>query len=257
MIKRQQTDGQYIVIEGIDGSGKSTVSEACEEWARERGIVFFNVIEFAKREYRLPSLSDMEGINGLLIAEPTFCWIGKAIRDEIIFKRKEEKIPRYDGWETAQAFAIDRLIQFRRLIIPFLQNHPERIVIQDRSLASSLAYQPLQDQSLSTERLLELSGNRQAIEFYPTLLILIRTEASAAMARLEARTEKQDHVIFEEKDFQTKLAQRFLSDNVLGPFKKAGSVIGTVNGNLSIEEVATSVKELLSREMSKFGIIKS
>jgi thymidylate kinase len=255
MIKRQQNDGLHIVIEGIDGSGKSTVSRACEEWAMERSARFFNVIEFAEREHRLPSLDELGDATGLLTAEPTFCWIGRAIRDEIIAKREGESVARYDGWETAQAFAVDRLVQFRRLIIPFLQNHPSRIVIQDRSLASSLAYQPLQDQSLSTERLLELPGNKQTIEFYPTLLLLIRTEAAAAMARLEARTEKQDQVIFEEKDFQAKLVQRFLSDDVLGPFKNAGSKIGAVDGNLSIELVASSVKELLSRELPEFGIL--
>jgi len=257
MIKRQQNDGLHIVIEGIDGSGKSTVSGACEEWAKERGVSFFNVIEFAEREHRLPSLDEIGDATGLLTAEPTFCWTGKAIRDEIIAKREGEAMARYDGWETAHAFAVDRLVQFRRLIIPFLQNHPERVVIQDRSLASTLAYQPLQDQSLSTERLLELPGNRQTIEFYPTLLLLIRTEASAAMARLEARTEKQDQVIFEEADFQTKLVQRFLSDEVLGPFQKAGSKIGAVDGNLSIEQVADNVRALLSRELPEFGIIKS
>lgn len=255
MFTRRENDGLHIVIEGIDGSGKSTVSGACEEWAAERGVKFFDVIEFAEREHRLPSVDEVGDATGLLAAEPTFCWTGKAIRDEIIAKREGEEIARYDGWETAHAFATDRLVQFRRLIIPFLQNHPERIVIQDRSLASSLAYQPLQDTSLSSEKLLELPGNRQTIEFYPSLLLLIRTEAAAAMSRLEARTEKQDEVIFEEKDFQTKLVQRFLSDEVLGPFKDAGSEIGEVDGNRSIEEVSAAVKDLLSQKLPDFGII--
>ncbi|MBD3281951.1 hypothetical protein GF391_04370 [Candidatus Uhrbacteria bacterium] len=253
MITRQENDGLHIVIEGIDGSGKSTVSRACEAWAEEKGVKFFNVIEFAEREHRLPSFDEIGDATGLLAAEPTFCWVGKAIRDEIIAKREGE--PRYDGWETAHAFAADRLVQFRRLVIPFLQNHPERLIIQDRSLASSLAYQPLQDNRLSTERMMELPGNQQTVAFYPTLLLLIRTEAAAAMARLEARTEKQDGVIFEEEDFQKKLVQRFLSDDVLGPFERAGSKIGAVDGNMSIDEVSAAVREVLSREMPKFGIM--
>jgi thymidylate kinase len=255
MITRQQNDGLHIVIEGIDGSGKSTVSKACETWANEKGTKFFNVIEFAEREHRLPNVEDVGDASGLLAAEPTFCWTGRAIRDEIIAKREGEEMPRYDGWETAHAFATDRLVQFRKLIIPFLQDHPERIVIQDRSLASTLAYQPLQDNRLSTERLLELPGNAQTLAFYPTLLVLIRTEAAAAMARLDARTEKQDGVIFEEADFQKRLVQRFLSDDVLGPFERAGSKIGAVDGNLSIEEVSAAVRELLSRELPNFGIL--
>jgi thymidylate kinase len=255
MIMRQQNDGLHIVIEGIDGSGKSTVSRACEAWAEERGATFFNVIEFSEREHRLPTIDELADASGLLAAEPTFSWTGKAIRDEIIAKRDGEETPRYDGWETAHAFAVDRLVQFRRLIIPFLQNHPERIVIQDRSLASTLAYQPLQDNRLSTDKLLELPGNAQTLAFYPTMLLLIRTEAAAAMARLGARTEKQDGVIFEEVDFQKKLVQRFLSDDVLGPFERAGTKIGAVDGNLGIQEVSDAVGELLSREIPNFGII--
>jgi len=255
MIARQENDGVHIVIEGIDGSGKSTVSKACQTWAEEKGAKFFNVIEFSEREQRLPNVDELKDATGLLTAEPTFCWIGRAIRDEIIAKREGEAEPRYDGWETAHAFAEDRLVQFRKVIIPFLKDHPNRIVIQDRSLASTLAYQPLQDNRLSTKLLLELPGNAQTLAFYPTLLLLIRTEAAAAMARLENRTEKQDGVIFEEMDFQKKLVQRFLSEDVLGPFKNSGSKVGAVDGNKGIEEVSQAVRELLSRELPQFGIL--
>ena len=254
MIKRGNNDGLHIIIEGIDGSGKSTVSQACESWAEARGINFFNIVEFSEQEGRLPELTEIGDVNGLLMAEPTFCWTGRAIRDEIIAKREGEPL-RYDGWETAHAFAVDRLVQFRKLVIPFLQNHPERIIFQDRSLASTLAYQPLQDMSLSTRQLLELPGNRQTIDFFPSMLLLIRTEAAAAMSRLEQRTDKQDGVIFEEKNFQERLVKRFLSDDVLGPFKEAGTVIGEVDGNQTIPQVAASVDQTLSQFFANFGII--
>ncbi|MBU2566197.1 hypothetical protein KKG46_01410 [Patescibacteria group bacterium] len=254
MIKRADNDGLHIIIEGIDGSGKSTVSRACESWAEARGAKFFNVIEFSEREGRLPDITETGDANGLLMAEPTFCWCGKAIRDEIITKRENGTV-RYSGWETAHAFATDRLVQFRRLVIPFLQNHPERIIFQDRCLASTLAYQPLQDKSLTTEKLLELPGNEQTINFYPSMLLLIRTEAAAAMSRLEKRTEKQDGVIFEEKDFQERLVKRFLSDEVLGPFKQAGSLIGEVDGNQDIPHVSAAVEATLSQNFGFFGKI--
>lgn len=263
MIKRQANDGLHVMVEGIDGSGKSTVLKACREWAEERGATFFDVVSFMEQEQRLPNPADLGGANGLLCAEPTFCWIGRAIREEIIAKHLADSAsgeivePRYSGWETAQAFALDRLVLFRRLIIPFLRNHPERIIFQDRGLGSSLAYQPLQDTSLSTERLLELPGNAQTVAFNPTLLLLIRTEAAAAMARLAQRTDKQDEVIFEEPDFQTKLVQRFLSDDVLGPFKQAGTMISEIDGNQNIEQVAKEVKSALSQKLDFFARMKA
>lgn len=277
MIQREKQDGLHAIIEGIDGSGKSTVLNACRAWAEERGVTFFDVIEFSEREGRLPSVEEVGNATGLITAEPTFCWVGKAIREEIIAKRnlsaqcsvlsaqllqdKEDDVrcamcdARYSGWETAQAFALDRLVQFRRLIIPFLQGHPERIIFQDRGLGSSLAYQPLQDKSLNTYKLLDLPGNVQTLAFAPTLLILIRTEAAAALARLSQRTEKQDGVIFEEPDFQRRLVRRFLSDDVLGPFKRAGTRIMEVDGNAGIEEVSLAVKSLLSQNLPDFGKI--
>lgn len=255
MIKRETNDGLHAIIEGIDGSGKSTVLNACRAWAEERGVSFFNVIEFSEREGRLPSVEEVGQATGLITAEPTFCWVGKAIREEIIAKHENEDLARYSGWETAQAFALDRLVLFRRLIIPFLQGHPERIVFQDRGLGSTLAYQPLQDISLNTYKLIDLPGNAQTLAFSPTLLILIRTEAAAAMARLAGRKEKQDGVIFEEPDFQQKLVQRFLSDDVLGPFKQAGTKIMEVDGNAGIDQVGQAVKSLLSQNLPDFGKI--
>ncbi len=267
MIKRTPNDGLHIMVEGIDGSGKSTVLKACREWAEDRKIVFFDAIDFMEREQRLPTPEDLGPANGLICAEPTFCWIGRAIREEIIAKHApsphtsalsgEIFEQRYTGWETAQAFALDRLVLFRRLIIPFLQNHPERIIFQDRGLGSSLAYQPLQDTSLSTERLLELPGNAQTVAFNPTLLLLIRTEAAAAMARLAKRTDKQDEAIFEEPDFQTKLVQRFLSDQVLGPFKQAGTIISEIDGNQDMAGVAQSIKTILSQKLDFFARMKA
>lgn len=275
MINREKNDGLHVIVEGIDGSGKSTVLNACRAWAEERGTIFFNVIEFSEREGRLPNLEELGNATGLIMAEPTFCWVGKAIREEIIAKHMTQKVTRdtrhvepsntvvtshesrYTGWETAHAFALDRLVLFRRLVIPFLQGHPERIIFQDRGLGSTLAYQPLQDTTLSTPKLIELPGNAQTLAFAPSLLVLIRTEAAAAMARLAGRTEKQDGDIFEDSDFQHKLVQRFLSDEVLGPFKAAGSKIAEVDGNTGIEEVAKAVKALLSQNLADFGIIKA
>lgn len=267
MVKRQANDGSHVMIEGIDGSGKSTVLKACREWAEDQGTIFFDVVSFMEKEQRLPTPEDLGPANGLLCAEPTFCWIGRAIREEIIAKHLpspqttpligEAMKARYSGLETAQAFALDRLILFRRLVIPFLQNHPERIIFQDRGLGSSLAYQPLQDTNLSTQRLLEMPGNAQTIAFNPTLLLLIRTEAAAAMARLAQRTDKQDKAIFEEPDFQSKLVQRFLSDDVISPFKEAGTIVCEINGNQTIDQVALSVKNILSQKMNFFARMKA
>lgn len=243
-------NGPLIHIEGIDGSGKSTVMNACRSWAEERGARFFDAVEFMKREHRLPRLKDLGEATGLLTAEPTFAWIGDAIREEIIAKHDDERANRiYTGAETADAFALDRLVLYRRLVIPFLTENLQHIVFQDRGLCSSLAYQPLQDTSLTTEKLLERPGNAQVLAFPPTLIILIRTEATAAIARLAHRSDKKDNHIFESANFQTRLAERFFSNEILRPFKRAGTIIGEVDGNADKKTVAVAVKRLLNKKI--------
>lgn len=245
-------NGHLIHIEGIDGSGKSTVIHACRRFAEDRGVRFFDAVEFMKREGRLPRLEDLGDATGLLTAEPTFAWIGAAIREEIIAKHDGEIAMRsYGGAETADAFALDRLVLFRRLIIPFLKDHPERILFQDRGLCSSLAYQPLQDPTLTIENVIARPGNAQTIAFPPTLLLLIRTDASTAMARLVARQDKRDEHIFEQQTFQTRLAARFLSDEVLGPFRRAGTIIAEVDGNAPQDVVVQNVQHVLAQHLDK------
>ncbi len=252
MYHRKLDDGQHVILEGIDGSGKSTVMAACHMWAEGRGAKVFDAVDFMRREKRLPTVRDLDDATVLLNAEPSFCWIGAAIREEIIAQHEPtEDIKRYSGSETADAFALDRLVLYRRLIIPFLKNRPERVVFQDRGLASSLAYQPLQDPALSSDDLLQRPGNAQAIAFAPTVILLIHTDAAVAMSRLMQRQEKRDEHIFEKQDFQTRLAQRFCSDDVLNPFRRAGTVVVEIDGNAARDVVAHKVKQLLTQHLGK------
>lgn len=246
--------GKMIAIEGIDGSGKSTVFNACRSWAESNGHTYFDVVEFTKRERRLPQIEELGNATAIHTAEPTYAWIGAAIREEIIAKHDTEQVQRsYSGSETADAFALDRLVLYRRLIMPFLDGHPERIVLHDRGLASTLAYQPLQDPSLSVEDLLKRPGNAQAIAFPPTLLALLRVPAHIARERLANRTDKQDNHVFEEDDFQRKLSERFFSEEILGPFRRAGTIIVEIDGTLGVERVAENVKELLKKMLGNAG----
>lgn len=249
-------NGHLIHIEGIDGSGKSTVINTCRSWAEDRGARFFDAVEFMKREQRLPCLQDLGDATGLLTAEPTFAWIGAAIREELIAKHADDRATRsYTGAETADAFSLDRLILFRRLIIPFLAGHPERIIFQDRGLCSSLAYQPLQDRTLTIEHLLARPGNAQTIAFPPTLLLLIRTEAIAALARVANRTEKRDNDVFDSADFQTQVALRYFADEVLDPFRRAGTIVAEIDGNADKTTVAHAVTRVVQRTLGNFTSI--
>ena len=246
MLKNTQSDGFHIMIEGIDGSGKSTALQACYDWAQEKDIQIFNVLDYCQKEKKLPQPSDFYQYNGLFVNEPTFCWTGSAIRDEIITKHTE-KYRQYSGWEASEAFALDRLILFKRIIIPFLKNQHQHIIFQDRGLLSTLAYQTLQDPHLSIDKLLNLSGNQTTLDWAPNIIFILNTPAKIALERLNKRTEKQDNAIFEKEAFLTKLAQQYLNPKIIEPFKKVNTKIIIINGTQSIPDVQNDIKNHLNQ----------
>lgn len=229
--------GKLIVIDAIDGAGKSTAIGAMVDWLASKGKKSFDLVAFQKEHHRLPELEELGDADLLLSAEPTYSWVGAAIREEII---KEHTDRTYDGKTAALAFSIDRYILFSRLILPFLQTKPDAWVIQDRGTISSLAYQPLQDPSVTLDWLLTLDGNKLELSRPPELLLLLRLAPEVAMTRLSGREEKMDGHIFEQATFQERLAARYRDPDVLAPYKNAGTEVIEIDASRSKEEVGSA-----------------
>jgi dTMP kinase len=230
--------GKLVVMDAIDGAGKSTAIRAVTAWLADRGLMSFDLVAFMQQQHRLPEVEEIGEAGVLLSAEPTHCWIGSAIREEII---KSHPTRVYDGLTAAQAFALDRQVLFSRVVLPFLRAKPGRWVIQDRGLISSLAYQPLQDARITIEWLLGLEGNRLELSRPPELLLLLRLTPDEAMRRLEGRGEKVDEHVFENLSFQEKLAARYRDPDVLRPYREAGTRIVEIDAAQSPEAVGRSV----------------
>jgi thymidylate kinase len=239
-------NGLFIQLDGIDGSGKSTLLNAALGWFQERGMKVFDVVAWSKENHRLPRLEEVGDVQILFTSEPTHAWTGKAIRDEIISNGTP-----YGARIAAQAFALDRLVQYRRVVQPFLNGHPERIVVQDRGLISSMAYQPLQSEiekdaePVTVEWLLSLDGNRAAMDFPPDAFVFLDVDAAVAMQRLAGRSEKLDNVRFEDPVFQAALAERYRRADVTTPFTERGTRLVTIDGGKTKPEVAEAMRNLL------------
>ena len=102
--------GCLIAIEGIDGSGKTTIAKKIVEWLNKRNI------------------------KALYTSEPTRSPIGLLIKDKIISAEK-----RQDARIEALLFAADRLWHVIDEILPSLNKNI--IVVTDRYYFSSIAYQ--------------------------------------------------------------------------------------------------------------------
>lgn len=242
MIRSDQ--GTYIQIDGIDGSGKSTLFQSARDWFGNRVMSIFDVTDFCKRELRFPTLEEVGDADVLFTAEPSHAWVGRAIRDEVI----RTGTP-YDARFAAQAYALDRAIQINRIVKPFLEARPGRWVLQDRGLISSFAYQVLQSQidrdadPITTDWLLTIQGNRIAFDYSPDHFILVDLDADIARSRLDARNEKQDDARFEQIDFQRALSNRYKQKEVTEPFEQKGTIVHRIDGWLPKDDVA---KQMIS-----------
>ncbi len=172
--------GTFVMFDGIGGSGKTTVVEAVAAALEQRGARLFRQAAWETTHGRTPALADIGDADVLCTAEPTRAWVGAAIRGEL--SRRDDP---YGGATAAQAFALDREILYKRLILPALG--AGKTVLQDRGVCTSLAYQPLMPGAPSVEEIAALPGNRLALAHPPNVLVLVRVSPETAAKRLAGR----------------------------------------------------------------------
>lgn len=137
--------GKFISIEGLDRCGKSTHAKLLARWLRSKGHKV------------------------VLTDEPTNSAVGRMIKRVL---RGELKVPLE---VEALLFAADRLQHFTNLIKPALQEG--KIVISERYVHSSLAYQPARGLSMGWVKKINRCAPR------PDLTILIDVPTEVAFSR--------------------------------------------------------------------------
>lgn len=233
--------GMFIVIDAIDGAGKGTLIRGIADHLAAQGKRVFDLVSFMQTHQALPETDnpDLAKADVLLSAEPTFCWIGSAIREEAIRSHADRA---YDAQTIARLFSEDRLILSTRVILPFLAARADRWVIQDRGCITSLAYQPLDamrkgDTTVTEAWVAALPGNALELSHAPDLLLLLRLAPEEAMHRLDGRADKRDHAAFETLLFQQQLAARYRDPSVLKPYRETGTRIVEINAAQTPEQV--------------------
>lgn len=221
-----QTKGRFIIVDGLTGSGKSTVLNAVTDWAIECGHRIWRLQDW--QESSPPRFEDIPDYDVYFTLEPTRTWIGSAIRHEL----SRTDLP-YGGEELAHAFALDRELSYRRLIIPALA--AGKTVIQDRGVSSSIVYQPVMSNSVPVETILSLPGNRLALEHAPTALVLTKLPAAVAASRIAGRGGESKGV-FADVEFLKKQEERFASDWFHKLFEEHGTKVFELDTSGSLEE---------------------
>ncbi|HLD60898.1 MAG TPA: hypothetical protein VJA27_02080 [Patescibacteria group bacterium] len=211
----------FIMVDGIDGSGKSTVITAWKEHLAAAGNTIFDLREYWKEHGTYPHFSELKSYDFIFSAEPTYVGMGKVIREELIRKGTH-----YPPLAIAEAYSLDRLILYENSIVPALK--AGKWVIQDRGVSTSLCYQV--SGGLDEKTVRELPGNAFALTHRPDHLLIITVPPETALKRLAGRSDKQDNVIFEQLEFQTRAAERFISPEFKQLFTKAGTAVHYLSG---------------------------
>ena len=201
--------GKFIVIDGLDGIGKSVVLDSIVDYLRkDKGQRVLDLHEYWNEYGFHPDFNNPE-FNGqankyyislddydvIYSSEPTHVGIGKVIRQEVIAQNGRF----YHANLTAECYSTDRLILYKRVILPAL--NAGKTVIQSRSVSTSIVYQPIQsdlqkEDSLSIKEVLNLQGNKLALDNAPNLLIIPTIkDVSILFERLAGRA-KDDNCNF-------------------------------------------------------------
>lgn len=227
------------MLDAIDGGGKGTVIEAWKDYITSQGNPLFDLKNYWQQNNKYPAIEEFRSYDFIFTAEPTYVGIGQTIREELI---RTGTI--YPPEAIAQAYSLDRLVLYEKIILPCLAQ--DKFIIQDRGFSTSLAYQNAQNKKLTFEKLLSLPGNSLALKNRPDYLILLTTEPEEAMRRLDARGDKKDNVVFENLDFQKKTAATFMSPGYQEIFTQAGTKIIYLSTMGEIDIIKQKAKDLLA-----------
>ncbi|HEX08732.1 MAG TPA: dTMP kinase, partial [Thermoplasmatales archaeon] len=163
---------KFVTFEGIDGSGKSTISK--EVYDRLKGM----------------------GYRVILTFEPTDTELGKIVKKCI-----EEN---YDPIVTTFAFIADR-IQHVKKIRKWIEEN--KMVLCDRYVDSTYAYQAVQLENIIENPIRWLKELHDRFILKPDLTFLCLLDVDKALERIKGRRKL---ISFERKDFLKKVQKNYI-----------------------------------------------
>lgn len=200
----------FIVLEGIDGCGKTTQLKFIKEYFEEN---------FPDKKV-------------IVTREPggTECPTSEKIRDVILYNEMDE-------YSRALLYAASRY-EHQLKIKEWLDK--DYIVICDRYIYSSLAYQS--NENITMDEILSINRYNEIVK--PDLILFFRIDLDTFHARTRIRLQERELDVMEKKS-----DKYFLSaiKGYIEAFRKVDEYLIEVDGTKSIEETRNNVEKELNK----------
>jgi len=193
----------FIVMEGIDGCGKTTQAKFLHEWLIKEGHDVF------------------------LTAEPTNSIIGKCLKAIL------SSGVQIDPHALALLFTSDRYEHIKKEIEPALRD--KKIVISERYYHSTIAYQAAQ--GVDREWLLDI--NSFAIEKKPDIAFLLDIPPESAIPKIQEKDKKFREII-DRLDREIEVARKFFQNNrkaLYGKLQQKQAIERIIESEKRLEEL--------------------
>ena len=202
----------FIVIDGIDGSGKSGIIKMLHNYL------------FSKKKHRI-----------LTTREPTEGIYGRKIREML----RDDKETDSNKENIMDLFIKDREEHLKNAILPFLDssNDEMHIVLCDRYYHSTIAFQHAQGFDIIT--LIEKNKDFRK----PDIAFILDVEPETALKRIGSDNRKLEK--FEKLGFMEKVRRNFLG--LKGHLKEN---IRIIDANKDIDEVLDEIKKEIDKLVS-------
>ncbi|MEK7493534.1 MAG: dTMP kinase [Patescibacteria group bacterium] len=209
----------FIVLEGIDGSGKSTQIDFIVQWLETHGVESNNIL--VTRE---PTRDGEFGIRIMKLLSG----------EEAMF---------VSPLEFQKLYVQDRKDHLERVILPHVRGE-DNVVLCDRYFLSTFAYG--RAGGVAHEDLMTLHEKMLGTAWVmPDITLLIDVSAKTAMQRLKQRNRGKSPEYFEtKKEFLQKIADEYRKLAVLFP-----NVV-VIDGEKPAEEVSQEIKKVLFSQTS-------
>lgn len=201
--------GLFITFEGGDGVGKTTQISILEEW-----------LSNAQHEI-------------VRTFEPGGTKMGKQLR-ELLLHSHEAIGPKTE----ALLYAADRAQHIETVVKPALKSN--KIVLQDRYIDSSLAYQGA-GRVLGTEEIYDLNVWATG-GLWPHLTVLLDLDPLVAAERMQGRQTAADRIEQEKNDFHVAVRREFLKIAAANPARFV-----VCDASATVEEIADTIKTRVTK----------